>query len=347
MRGKIWKRVQGGFLAACLLLSGCSAPKTEPVDTAAIASTAVLSKAVEKSGWLNFPVIAHAMGTVDGRTETNSLDAFLESYEAGHRVFEVDLQLTSDGHLIARHDWDQISYYNLEQTYAGVMDLKTFQNTPICFFYTPMTIDDMVALMKQYPDIYFVTDSKDTDETTIRAQMKEIRRAVQEAGDPSLWKRFIVQIYHEDMYQWVVQETLVTNWIFTLYQIEKPDYEKIGTFCQIHGIPVVTVSTGRLTPEDVKILHSYNCLIYIHTVNRLRGMLELSWCADGFYSDYVTPDQLKAAAAGTNQMYLGSLPEAPQETENTGNTEEIENTQTSDLPEQQEDKLDSITRRKL
>lgn len=344
------RRITGGILAGCLLLSGCaqmppaSGPGEETAETAAAisavgsvretdggtadAGTAGDTDAARSTGlpeagevaeepeeepetvwedWWAVPVFAHAMGTVDGRTETNSLDAFLASYEAGHRVFEVDLQLTSDGHLIARHDWEQMSYYNAEQVFAGVMDWETFQRTPICFFYTPVDIDGLVSLMQAYPDIYFVTDSKDTGEENVRAQMKEIARAMDAAGDPALWDRLIVQIYHEDMYAWVSEEAPVTNWIFTLYQIVAPDYERTGAFCKEHGIPVVTMESQRLTREHVEILHSYDCRIYVHTVNRLRTMLELSWGADGFYSDFVAPGELEAVWNQTNQMYLGDI----------------------------------------
>ena len=248
--------------------------------------------------WKTIPIIAHAMGTVDCRRETNSADAFLSSYEAGQRVFEVDLQLTSDGVLVARHDWDQVSYYNLEQTYAGIMDHETFMNTPICYFYSPVDIDGLLALLISHPDAYLVTDSKDTDESTVRAQLKAVTQAVERTGDSSLWDRIIVQIYHEEMLDWVREETSATNFIFTLYHIAKPDYAAIGAFCQSNGIRVVTMDYTRLNGENNKILHSYGCLIYLHTVNRLQEMIVADWGADGFYSDYITPGQLQAARDG-------------------------------------------------
>ena len=323
---KKWQKIWCGILAAALLLSGYaqlspakalseeSAETAEPEDQPEEAAEPEDSdEEVERADWWTVPVFAHALGTVDGRTETNSLDAFLQSYAAGQRVFEVDLQLTSDGHLVARHDWEQISYYNLEQTYAGVMDWETFKNTPIIFYYTPLDVEGLVSLLQEYPDVYLVTDSKDTDEATVRAQIREFVRAIGEIGDQTLWERIVVQIYHEDMYTWISEEAPVTNWIFTLYQIITPDYERIGAFCRDHDIPVVTLSTERLTKEHVEILHRYGRLIYVHTVNRLRMMLETSWGADGFYSDYVSPDQLKAVLDRTNQMYLSAPQDPPEE----------------------------------
>lgn len=296
------------YFLLCLSGGGQTEPAVLPETIADSGSAgAVEAVAAPDEDWWTIPVIAHAMGTVDGRRETNSLDAFLESYEAGQRVFEVDLQLTSDGHLVARHDWEQESYYNLEQDGMGVMDYETFRSTPICFFYTPLDIEGLVSLLRTYPDMYLVTDSKETDEETVRVQMEEMVRAVRETGDETLWERIIVQIYHEEMYDWVSREAPVTNWIYTLYQLENPDYEEIGAFCREKEIPVVTVSTDRVNKENVSTLHSYGCRVYVHTVNRLRNMLELSWCIDGFYSDYMTPAEVRAVLSGTSQMILQDM----------------------------------------
>lgn len=272
--------------------------------------------------WTDYPVFAHALGSVQGRANTNSKDAFLESYEAGQRVFEVDLQLTSDGALVARHDWEQISYYNLEQTYAGVMDHAAFLASPICFYYTPLDIQGLMELLIQYPDAYLVTDSKDTDEQSVRAQLRNLKKAVEETGQPELWNRIIVQLYHQEMYNWVKEETPVSNFIFTLYQIENPNYYEIGAFCRERGIQVVTMAAERLSKERSDILHSYGCKVYLHTVNRLRQMLESSWGADGFYSDCVTPEQLEGVLAGTNQMYLSQWETAKEEVTQPETTEQ-------------------------
>ncbi|MCI9156485.1 MAG: hypothetical protein HFF44_06010 [Lawsonibacter sp.] len=253
--------------------------------------------------WTDIPVIAHAMGTVDGRIGTNCKDAFLESYARGQRVFEVDLQLTSDGVMVARHDWDTNSNFNMEQSLEGVADWKTFMSTPVCYYYSPLDIDGIIDLMLAYPDVYIVTDGKDTDEASVRAQVREIVRAVNQAGDPSLWDRIIIQIYHEEMYDWVKAEAPVKNWIFTLYQIGNPDYDEIGRFCQERDIPVVTIDAARLAAENSRILHSYGRLVYTHTVNRLSSMAASSLWADGFYSDYVTPAQLKGVLNNNYGQY--------------------------------------------
>lgn len=313
-----WSRALVLLLIASLVaLAGISSRAAGPGNVPAASGTedtlaadgtenASAAEAPPPSDWTSCPVIAHALGVVDGRAGTNSRDAFLSSVRAGHQVLEVDLQLTGDGYLAARHDWDQDSYYILEQTFAGVMDRQAFLSTPICYYYTPLDADGLLALMQEYPHVYIVTDSKDADEKTVRAQFRALSEAMERAGDPSLWDRIIVQIYKEKMLGWVKEEAPVTNWIFTLYQIPKPNYKTVGAFCRDNNIPVVTVEDCQLNSKMAQTLHGYGQKIYVHTVNRLRAMSELSWAADGFYSDCVTPSQLEGVLKGTSGMYLST-----------------------------------------
>lgn len=275
------------------------AQEDEPPAAEAMAEEPVLLR-----DWWTVPVFAHGMGSVDGRVGTNSKDAFLANYAAGHRVFEADFQLTADGRLVARHDWEQISYYNLEQTYVGVMDYDTFMDTPICYFYTPLDFEGVIELLQEHPDVCLVTDSKDTDEPTVRAQLREMTRVIDAADDPTLWERVVIQIYNEEMYDWAREETGATQFIFTLYQISDPDYDAIGAFCEEHGIRAVAMARERLNKSTAETLHAHGLRYYVHTVNRVLDMVAMSWAADGYYSDYVKPEQFTAACSGTSRLYL-------------------------------------------
>ena len=132
--------------------------------------------------------------------------------------------------------------------------------------------------------------------------MREIVRAVDQAGDPSLWDQIIIQIYHEEMHDWVREEAPVKNWIFTLYQLGSLDYHRIGRFCRERNIPVVTMDATLVSAETSRILRSYGCLVYAHTVNRLTDMIDLSWLTDGYYSDCITPSQLMGVLPGRYQQ---------------------------------------------
>ena len=47
--------------------------------------------------WENYNIITHALGGLDGLTYLNSRESFINYYDKGCRLFEVDLTQTSDG----------------------------------------------------------------------------------------------------------------------------------------------------------------------------------------------------------------------------------------------------------
>ena len=53
--------------------------------------------------WTKNRVIAHALGGVNGVTNSNTLDAMKQSYKSNFRLFEVDLLPTVHGELVASH----------------------------------------------------------------------------------------------------------------------------------------------------------------------------------------------------------------------------------------------------
>lgn len=129
-------------------------------------------------------VVAHALGQVDGRAETNSKEAFFYSYEQGMRVFEADFQLTSDEVLVVRHDFDQMSYYNLEQMVINQstdMTVDRFTSELINLKYTPLTAEDLVYLFLEHGDTYLITDSKDTDLDIVQQQFRQLVDIVQKS----------------------------------------------------------------------------------------------------------------------------------------------------------------------
>ena len=156
------------------------------------------------------PLIAHALGEADGKIETNSKEAFITSWQNGFRVVEGDFTYTSDGVLVVRHDFEADgSYYRLEIEPNGnlVMDSKTYVETPAVYEQTPMTAVDLLYLMVEYPDMYLVTDTKDTDKATVQRQFRDLKNIATNIGAPEVLDRIIPQIYNKEMLNWV-KETL-------------------------------------------------------------------------------------------------------------------------------------------
>lgn len=293
-----------------MLLCGCNAaendrsvPAESPPVTEAVATLEPQQVLEADSGnrWHSENMlVAHALGAVEGRLETNSMEAFVESYESGHRVFEADLVLTDDNRLVARHDFEQISYYNLEQVVRNaentVMSYEQFMSEKINYMYTPLDIEGLIGLLCEYPDAYLITDTKNTDAESIELQFSQLADAVKACGDESVYSRIIVQIYNDEMYDAVSGIYPFENWIYTTYQLAEPDYDAIAEFCVEHKIEVVVTPMENAKKAVNDRLHAYGLKVYYHTTNRLMAMKHhYDLGGDGFYTDIVCPDDLQYA----------------------------------------------------
>ena len=241
-------------------------------------------------------LIAHAFGEVDNKIETNSKEAFINAWENGFRVVEGDFTYTSDGVLVLRHDFEKDGSYarlEIKTDQDKVMDSQTYLNTPIIFTQTPMRAVDLMYLMVEYPDMYLVTDTKDTDQATVQKQFRDIVNIAKNIGHPEVLDRIIPQLYNKEMIKWIKAIHPFENWIFTLYLYNNPDYDDIANYCKANGIQTVTLHVDRATRENVNKLKAKGLKVYAHTTNRYLTMKTLlNAGVDGIYTDRIKPYEL-------------------------------------------------------
>ncbi len=101
--------------------------------------------------------IAHAGGEINGVKSTNSKHALDENYKKGFRNFELDIIETSDGKLVAAHDWNMWARFtdftgSLPPTHAQFMEQKIYGD------YTTLDMDGINAWFKNHPDATLITD---------------------------------------------------------------------------------------------------------------------------------------------------------------------------------------------
>ena len=241
-------------------------------------------------------LIAHAFGEVDNKIETNSKEAFINAWENGFRVVEGDFTYTSDGVLVLRHDFEKDGSYarlEIKTDQDKVMDSQTYLNTPIIFTQTPMRAVDLMYLMVEYPDMYLVTDTKDTDQATVQKQFRDIVNIAKNIGHPEVLDRIIPQLYNKEMIKWIKAIHPFENWIFTLYLYNNPDYDDIANYCKANGIQPVTLHVDRATRENVCKLNAKGLKVYAHSTNSYQIMIsQLIAGVDGIYSDRIKPYEL-------------------------------------------------------
>lgn len=236
------------------------------------------------------PLIAHALGGIDGNDYTNSLEAFEQNYALGYRVFEVDLSFPdTDYTLIASHDRERwLDKAGLDD--ESVYSYKNFMNSTLYGQYTPLDFRDIIDLMAAYPDIYIVTDTKYTDAPSVMLQFSQLVKYAQSV-DESVLSRLIPQIYHEAMLGWVMSVYPFPSVIYTLYQ-SGSTVENALEFCQRSGIGFLTMPVEDFTRNAAVLSEHPEITVAVHTVNDVQ---EARYCldagADWLYTDFLPPEE--------------------------------------------------------
>ena len=210
-------------------------------------------------------LVAHAFGGKGTKTYTNALEAFVYNYDLGHRVFEVDFDLTTDNVTILSHDEEYWRYITDNENSDVDYSYENFMNTPLFTDYTPLDYKDLVDLLCKYPDIYIITDTKYSDELNVYKQFSQITDYAKEK-DPEVLDRIIPQFYTKEMLDYVMNVYPFKSAIFTLYQIVW-DREDIAKFCIKSGVKYITVSSEAVGDEDIALWRSMGINIAVHTVN--------------------------------------------------------------------------------
>jgi glycerophosphoryl diester phosphodiesterase len=280
---------------------------TVALSTSATAvAPAVVSSPIQRStSWLRTPAnFAHAMGglTVGGDvyTYTNTLEAFEQNWAKGYRIFEVDLILTADKRLVARHDWSPSLYADLGEHYPGhVPTHAEFMATKVFGKYTPLDIEHIVALMRSHPDMYIVTDTKFTDSSRVRAQFGAVIKAMGKDA-PTLSQRVIVQIYGESMLSRVRSVYRFKNIIYTLYRqdLRSSVNTRAIQFAHANGIRAITIDTSRYSPSLARQIRAAGIAPAVNTIDS-------SGQAADMYS------------AGVRYLYSDTLPGHPSDGSST------------------------------
>ena len=229
------------------------------------------------------PYIAHACGGIDGTTYTNSREAFISNYELGHRVFEIDFNLSDDGILIASHDedtWRRLTGSDLPYT------SEHFNQLPLLNGYSSLSCSDVVELMAAHPDVYVVTDTKATTQNEVMLAFSQLVHCAQKSH-PEVLKRIIPQIYSEEMLPWISSIYPFRSVIFTLYQLRwTPD--SILNFCMNSGIRFITMPADQLTEDVLRLFDTLDIQVAVHTINdKTEANTFFDMGVDMIYTDFL------------------------------------------------------------
>lgn len=239
--------------------------------------------------WTKYRYIAHAMGGIDGKDYTNSRQAMEYNYKKGFRVFEVDINLSSDDELIAWHSFskDNLKDMKIPTKYSSKRPtLSEFKTLKPYGKYNTMSFKDIVNYMEDHRDMYIIIDSKSTKDATIR---KVYEKIVQEASGDVL-SRIIPQAYNDSTYKRILNVHDFDSMLFTCYTMNKVNEDRITNLCAFNGIKVLTIDSKLYTKSLVDKCNAKGIKLYMNTYNNKKTVDKLRKSGVyGFYTDFLNP----------------------------------------------------------
>ena len=220
--------------------------------------------------WENYNIITHALGGLDGYTYLNSRESFINHYDKGCRFFEVDLSQTSDGVWVCRHNWKE-PMGQWEGDKKKVLSAEEFLNTPIYGKYTPMSFEDLLKLLDEYPDAFVTIDSKQYSVRNYQRTLEDYAQYQEiaiNAGLEHTLGQIIPELYNSAMYSGTMLVYKFPAYLYSLWQeYSIEELNDIADFCQANQIQAVSLYCEYWSEDVQKIFDERDILVYIYTIN--------------------------------------------------------------------------------
>lgn len=184
--------------------------------------------------------------------------------------FEVDLTKTSDGVWVCRHSWNQpLGQWDGDK--KQVLSSEEFLSRPLYGKYTPMTLEDLLILLKDYPDAFVMLDSKQYSVRNYQRTIEDYAdylEIAQNAGVSEVAGQLIPEIYNQVMFSGTALLYEFPAYIYSLWQeYSLEEIQDIASFCEERGILAATVSREYWSQEIQDIFDEKGIRVYIYTVN--------------------------------------------------------------------------------
>lgn len=216
---------------------------------------------------------AHAFGPWQGKTYTNSLEAFENSYKNGFRIFETDISETSDQKFVAKHLWNESDYIHLEMEFnpeKPILSEEEFLSQKLIAKTTsgatPLNLDGVFRLMKKYSDITVMFDF-------LPGMFDKNNPALMEKfasffTDPDIAERSIIEVYSAQNALALKKAGFknIQLWIDypSLRSQEMPRIEDYISFLTHNNIKIVSISAQNAMqfPEEISKLKAAGITVF-------------------------------------------------------------------------------------
>lgn len=207
----------------------------------------------------NEQIIMHALGGIDGYDYTNSKEALELSIKKKRKLYEIDVNLSSDNKLVLSHS------NKVDKSQAEFERGKTKGG------FTPATLEMVLDKMEQNKDMILVTDVKGSDYTKVaEALFSEIKKR-----DEDIVSRVVPEIYNEATFKLTKNKFGFQKMIYTLYKDRKSDVEVVKFVKDnLKNIPIVVMSKTRFNEKLNWQLRRMGVRTFVHTINDEKEIID-------------------------------------------------------------------------
>lgn len=237
----------------------------------------------------DYLLIAHAGGAIDNIAYTNSLEAFIENYNKGFKVFEIDFILTSDQRVVARHDWvHDFGQREFNEEYP--LSYNNFMSRKLDKKFTPMDFEMVINLMHKYNDISVIMDGKINSHQDTKYLYGVILNQLKNV-DEFIIKRLMPQIFYQEDLQ-IIKDFHFGEVVYVIGR-EKISKSSIIKFCNMNDIKILSIPERKINIKIVQQLLKKDIYVYTYTINSKKHIESLRKIGVlGFFTDFVSPEAL-------------------------------------------------------
>lgn len=266
----------------------------------------------EPNEWYNtYQVIAHGGGGIDGKTCTDTKEAIELAYQNGTRMFDIDIQQTSDGVWVCSHGWlDNIEQdslyrasisrifqwdieqtrYQLPQEKAKTQTIEEFKETKPFHKYTHITFEEFLEFMHEHDDVWLIADLGYIASDKYKALYSEL---ISKQG-PIVRQHIVITF---NTYQDAeILRTINSDVKLQLkrYGMLSESYYDVAEFCIKNNVHAVNLSIYNIDDEGIKYLQGRGIHVFVAAVDFLS---DYQYCKEkgsyGIVSNFLYENDLK------------------------------------------------------
>ncbi len=227
-------------------------------------------------------VIAHGGGAYKGYETSNSVDAVKNSIKNGYKMIELDMDISSDNHIVMIHDWDRTTKNYFGTTFEKKITQKKFLKLTVYEKFEVLTFEKLAEILKENKEIRIITDTKGNNLELLTKIAEEY---------PDMVSRIIPQIYDYDQFD-KVKALGYSDIIFTLYAMAEIDTAKLTTFVIENGIYAVAMPDYLAERGYCSKVAKAGVKVYVHPVSDFENAQDyMKLGAYGVYSGNLLPEE--------------------------------------------------------